>query len=61
MILTGIGKKNFKAFSMLLGTDRLRDNELYIGAIEEEMAVGAGRFSGAEDVLVVDSIFVLSR
>ena len=44
---------------MLLDTDRLRDNELYIGAIEEEMAVGAGRFSGAEDVLVVDSIFVL--
>ena len=36
MILTGIGKKNFKAFSMLLGTDKLRDDELYIGAIEKK-------------------------
>ena len=60
MTLTAIGEENYRAFSsLLLGADLLKD-KMYIGAIEDEKAVGAGVFSSDGNTLVIDSIFVAS-
>ena len=59
MTFTCIGKENYEGFSKLLGGSGLSGDKLYIGVIEDEMAVGAGVFSAEGDILVIDSLFVM--
>ncbi len=58
MTFTGIGEKNFEAFSGLLGGSALSADKMYIGVIEDEKAVGACEFSSDGSLLLIDSIFV---
>ncbi len=59
MKFTGIGDQNFDAFSNLLPGVGLSQDKMYIGAIEDDTAVGAGEFSSDGGLLVLDSIFVV--
>ena len=59
MKFSGIGEQNYKAFSALLPGVGLSQDKLYIGAIEDNTAVGAGEFSSDGGLLVLDSIFVV--
>ncbi|MCR5099231.1 MAG: GNAT family N-acetyltransferase [Lachnospiraceae bacterium] len=61
MEFTGIGERNYQSFSNLLPGVGLSRDKMYIGAIEDNTAVGAGEFSSDGDLLVLDSIFVIDN
>ncbi len=61
MELTSIGESNFEAFSFLMPGIGLTDDELFVGAIEDEQAVGAAVLSGDSELVTVEYIYVLQN
>ncbi len=59
MAFTGINESNFEYFSDLLSDFKYSENKMYIGAIEDGKAVGAGEFSSDGNLLILDGIFVI--
>ena len=58
MILTGIGEKNIGYFSHLMRNDRLMDDHIYIGAIEDDTAAGVAEFSSEGNLLIIENLYV---
>ena len=58
MILTGIGEKNIVIFSHMMRNDRLMDDHIYIGAIEDDTAAGVAEFSSEGSILIIENLYV---
>lgn len=58
MILTGIGEKNIVFFSHMMRNDRLMDDHIYIGAIEDDTAAGVAEFSSEGSILIIENLYV---
>ncbi len=59
MKLTSIDESNLDAFSFLMPGIELAEEELYVGAIEDDRAVGAAVLSGNSELISVEYIYVL--
>ena len=59
MQLTSIGESNIDAFQYLMPGIVLNDSSLFVGAIEDEKAVGAAVLSGDSKLITLEYIYVL--
>ena len=59
--LTGISKENIEAFEPLLFGRRISGSQLAVGAIVDDMAVGAALFDAVDEILMLDYIYVSSE